>query len=117
VILLAALAALLLISCGRSPPTTPARALDPDPVISPRPTPDGGAAACLPEGEEGPPPEVVPQRPCCEGLGRVPIYKWSFVRVDECLAEKGGRYLCIKCGDGRCGIGENRCNCPADCRW
>ena len=25
-------------------------------------------------------------------------------------------YVCTKCGDTKCGIGENRCNCPEDCK-
>ena len=23
--------------------------------------------------------------------------------------------ICTRCGNGQCGAGENRCNCPADC--
>lgn len=23
--------------------------------------------------------------------------------------------VCVRCGDGTCGAGENRCNCPKDC--
>jgi hypothetical protein len=23
--------------------------------------------------------------------------------------------ICSRCGNGECGMGENRCNCPADC--
>jgi hypothetical protein len=30
----------------------------------------------------------------------------------ECDCEQ---YICISCGDGRCGVGEDRCNCPKDC--
>jgi hypothetical protein len=25
-------------------------------------------------------------------------------------------FVCTKCGDGVCGIGENHCNCPQDCK-
>lgn len=26
-----------------------------------------------------------------------------------------GRFICSYCGNGVCGLGENQCNCPADC--
>ena len=54
-------------------------------------------------------------RTCCEGLTRVPVYKSSIIRLDECQLAGGGRFSCVQCGNGRCGKGENVCNCPADC--
>jgi hypothetical protein len=76
---------------------------------------------CLNEGSEipasvagadaGPPPA------CCEGLTRVEVYKGSILRLDVCEPEGTGHAFCIRCGDGRCGVGENTCSCPADCHW
>ena len=50
--------------------------------------------------------------PCCDGL----------VRLDEAYPDGNGgcqpeenAYICTRCGDGMCGLGENTCNCPADC--
>jgi len=53
---------------------------------------------------------------CCQGLVRTPLYKGSILRLDECQRVPGDGYRCIRCGDGRCGVGENTCNCPAECR-
>ena len=111
--------ALLFTACARQRPTTEARALDPDPAEQPLAAPvsveDAGPTPCVPEGVEGSPAGAGLALPCCGGLGRVLVYKWSLPRLDDCVVAGGGRYLCVKCGDGRCGIGENRCNCPADC--
>ena len=102
------------------------------PEIQPRPdvpgdlvaTPVGASDAsppnvgCLDVAEEGVDPQgeaPVAPRVCCEGLTRVPVYKGSILRLDECQIAPGGRFLCIRCGDGRCGKGENVCNCSADC--
>jgi hypothetical protein len=78
--------------------------------------PNGG---CVDEAVEGvdPPQGEAPVAPraCCAGLTRAPVYKGSILRLDECQVAPGGRFLCIRCGDGRCGKGENVCNCPADC--
>jgi len=43
---------------------------------------------------------------CCPGLKWIP-------RV--CGQALDGGSICAKCGDGRCGTGENKCNCPSDC--
>ncbi len=52
---------------------------------------------------------------CCEGLEKKHTYdKYSL--PDKCILNKGPRYICIKCGDGTCGRGENKCNCPEDCQ-
>jgi len=51
---------------------------------------------------------------CCEGLTRV-----SIVEKDDagaCVSSAPpSLFVCIGCGDGVCGAGENACNCPSDC--
>jgi hypothetical protein len=55
---------------------------------------------------------------CCRGLTVVP---WSVPVVEprgdggDCSLVDEYAFVCVQCGDGRCGPGENRCNCPADC--
>lgn len=73
---------------------------------------------CLPEGTEIPEAtdgEAVAA--CCAGLERADAFKGSVLRLDACEPDPTGHAFCIKCGDGRCGIGENTCTCPADCTW
>jgi len=67
---------------------------------------------CAKEGESV---AVVPNAPeCCPGLERIGCDQPD----DEgnCLSnECVGAAVCTKCGDGFCGLGENKCNCPNDC--
>jgi len=52
---------------------------------------------------------------CCEGLTKIDYT----IRPDStgtCRAVVGwSGSICTKCGDGQCGAGENKCNCPKDC--
>jgi hypothetical protein len=61
---------------------------------------------------------------CCPGLARTTIVHPGDAvpssvdgLPDGCDEgdEPGGLGVCIACGDGACGPGENFCNCPADC--
>lgn len=88
------------------------------PRLEPAPTasvaePPTDPAACLHDGEEAPASGTA--IPCCDGLGRVPVYKGSVIRFDQCLPVTDGRTTCVRCGDGHCGVGETVCNCPGDC--
>ncbi|MDY0061385.1 MAG: hypothetical protein RBU45_16370 [Myxococcota bacterium] len=66
---------------------------------------------CLPEGASRP---VVPDAlPCCPGLAPIPCDQPD--EAGGCPAGCRGSAICARCGDGRCGRGENLCNCPADC--
>jgi hypothetical protein len=50
---------------------------------------------------------------CCFGL--LPL---SMIPVDEdgqCGIALPCGFVCTKCGDGDCGLGENHCNCEKDC--
>jgi hypothetical protein len=49
---------------------------------------------------------------CCEGL--IAVSPSELDNQGECK-ERIGRRVCIRCGDGVCGEGENRCRCPEDC--
>ena len=66
---------------------------------------------CIPEGESGP---VIPDAPgCCEGLEPVSCDQPG--PNGECIGCDGA-FICARCGNGQCGLGENVCNCPEDCR-
>jgi hypothetical protein len=67
--------------------------------------------SCIVEGESG---EVYPgSSSCCEGL--------SGLTCDEpdengnCRTGCSETFVCANCGNGECGDGENKCNCPVDC--
>ena len=95
-----------------SPPEYPVPGPDP-PGLTPPPTASPTASpslACAGEGEV-----IAGPGSCCEGLSRVDFYKGSMIRLDACELEGKGRATCVRCGNGRCGMGENACNCPADC--
>jgi hypothetical protein len=91
-----------------------------------RPVPAQGATAsaavaCLGEGEGSSAYEEAQtaargaQAPsCCEGLTRLESYEPA-MQPGQCLASKGGRFTCARCGDGQCLQGENHCNCASDC--
>ncbi len=71
---------------------------------------------CLPEGgdcvEEGGSIPVVPDAPeCCPGLEAVGCARPVEGVCEPCV----GAVVCVRCGDGQCGEGENVCNCPDDC--
>lgn len=50
---------------------------------------------------------------CCEGLA--PIGCDQPLADGTCAPCTSGQ-ICAACGNGRCGNGETRCNCPADCQ-
>jgi len=67
---------------------------------------------CIPEGGSG---AVIPDGPsCCAGLTQIgcsqPIAP-QFGGCSDCV----GAFFCTMCGNGICGLGENKCNCPQDC--
>ena len=70
--------------------------------------PDAGD--CVPAGEATP---VVPGAPpCCPGLIPIGCEAPGDLACEPCV----GASICTACGDGECRDGENRCNCPFDCR-
>lgn len=106
-----ALALLALTGCS-APPEYPGARLDPPAAVPAPPPVAAPAPAC---GAEGEVLGADAGAGCCEGLERAPFYKGSVIRLDTCEMEGMGRTSCIRCGDGRCGKGENACNCPVDC--
>jgi len=72
--------------------------------------PHNNQSDCLKEGKSGSSksPEV---RVCCSGLNEI---KLDFENNGTCQKIMDG-FICTKCGDGVCGTGENKCNCPQDC--
>jgi len=67
---------------------------------------------CLAEGQSG---AIVPNHPvCCAGLTYSSCDAPDSNNVcpfDRCA----GGFFCTNCGNGVCGLGENKCNCPQDC--
>jgi hypothetical protein len=104
------LALLALLGACSSPPEYPIPRLDPSGAVAPPPASSASPQACAAEGEV-----VTGDASCCEGLARVDFYKGSMIRLDSCELEGKGRATCVRCGNARCGKGENACNCPADC--
>jgi len=105
------LALLLLAACSAPPEYAVPRPDPPGALVAPPPS-ARAEQAC---GAEGDVIEADAGAGCCEGLTRAEFYKGSIIRLDACEREGKGRATCIRCGDGRCGKGENSCNCPADC--
>ena len=75
-----------------------------------------GKDCCYPEGEYIP---VIPDAKCCDGLENGANYDMNCVlnhdyECEPCLLV--GASICINCGDGICGLGENFCNCIEDCK-
>ncbi len=57
-----------------------------------------------------------PDAVCCEGLTKLDM-AWPVKqgRKEVCIATLTWEQTCTKCGDGKCGKGENWCICPEDC--
>lgn len=52
---------------------------------------------------------------CCEGLKGVADLYFDET-IGKCQVGGDELSVCVKCGDSVCGIGENKCNCPEDCK-
>jgi hypothetical protein len=51
---------------------------------------------------------------CCAGLTRVHLVGSG--DGGACVLDgPPSLFVCVACGDGTCGAGENTCNCPGDC--
>lgn len=72
--------------------------------------------ACLMEGEEY--EAKVTCSHCCKGLVSVSSAEVTSLGGDplRCSLSPPSVLRCVYCGDGTCGVGENRCNCPLDCK-
>jgi hypothetical protein len=58
--------------------------------------------------------QVVDDYECCSGLTEE---TFCFFEESEgqCSCPSEGTKLCINCGNGECGPGEDECMCPEDC--
>jgi hypothetical protein len=61
---------------------------------------------CVPAGN------ITSGAPCCEGLS---AFKNTYYDQGRCQTQVND-VICLACGDSVCGLGENLCNCPYDCR-
>ncbi|MDO8524364.1 MAG: peptidoglycan-binding domain-containing protein [bacterium] len=79
------------------------------PVITPQPV------SCVKEGEQTANTAVASIRKCCSGLSLIEeMTNFNSNCTKEPMLNKI-TYTCTACGNGVCGPGENRCNCPSDC--
>lgn len=52
---------------------------------------------------------------CCTGLNPVSFTHPVTDDPSGCSLSMENTKICINCGDGICGVGEDHCICPADC--
>lgn len=73
--------------------------------------------ACIPQG--GAYLDYPGTPTCCSGLTLISLAKTS--GTTTCTAATGGTGnnsgYCTNCGNGKCELNENRCNCPSDCKY
>lgn len=76
---------------------------------------------CIPEGKTG---CRYKNDKCCDGLTPISMSRVCNTPGDEMGCNKNGCFppppcdcfICANCGNGVCGLGENRCNCSKDCK-
>jgi hypothetical protein len=74
---------------------------------TPKPTPKPSTLPCVTEGN----PQYSSAQACCAGLNLVSSFS---ITNGKCVASRFFP-VCVRCGNGICGQGENFCNCPKDC--
>ncbi|MDP2951140.1 MAG: hypothetical protein Q8N55_02020 [bacterium] len=52
---------------------------------------------------------------CCTGLTKITTTAGGDNSCDSAGYTSGEIFTCTYCGNGVCGLGENKCNCPSDC--
>ncbi|HOX45544.1 MAG TPA: dockerin type I repeat-containing protein [Myxococcota bacterium] len=67
---------------------------------------------CVAEGGQFEDPDT--EGKCCAGLTPIPFTVLDDVTL-ACMGVNCPCFVCARCGDGTCGQGETRCNCPGDC--
>jgi len=80
-----------------------------------------GCMACVEEGGQFEDPD--PDGKCCPPAIPVAVAEEQGVACSDrfcwpdytCSQPNCPCWVCVQCGDGQCGDGENRCNCPQDC--
>ncbi len=78
--------------------------IDEDGVCDQPCVPEGGGVSVVLEYPE--PSE------CCAGLTQISC---DYPQDGQCATAVGCAYRCTYCGNGTCGLAENKCNCPEDC--
>ena len=73
----------------------------------------GSSSSCVAEGQAVGGKLLDAPTKCCAGLVAVAE---STPMDGGCAQAPPDVILCIRCGDGQCGLGENHCNCPSDCK-
>ncbi|MDP2950756.1 MAG: hypothetical protein Q8N55_00050 [bacterium] len=79
------------------------------------------ATSCVKEGDVTTGGTYAPNDPktteCCAGLIAIGHYTDKSI-TSGCysLPMPGSGSVCTYCGNGVCGLGENKCNCPSDCK-
>jgi len=69
---------------------------------------------CIGEGQPLGPGEVIAGKKCCPELIEISCDEPD--QNGECPLVGGDCAKCTFCGDGKCGVSENKCNCPQDCK-
>lgn len=78
--------------------------------------------SCIKEGEKGSTGCGSPdcEEICCSGLTKISDARFiPAVGGNGCelgMGSAGPIFICAYCGNGVCGKGENKCNCPGDCK-
>jgi hypothetical protein len=73
---------------------------------------DQSRAACRGEGQDIEGKAMGMGVRCCQGLAAIAS---ASLEHTECQPAPPSVLVCVRCGDGVCGKGENRCNCAEDC--
>lgn len=81
------------------------------PIVVNQPVVNQPAVNCLKEGEQG--SYATQNMACCNGLKQITN---NAPLGAGCDTVSGTIFVCTACGNGVCGTGENKCNCPADCK-
>ncbi|MCG2690202.1 hypothetical protein L6252_02905 [Candidatus Parcubacteria bacterium] len=72
---------------------------------------------CVLEGERISGVESIAGKVCCADLSL--LNDSSNEDLGGCITGFGSvesaKFICTYCGNGVCGLGENKCNCPEDC--
>jgi hypothetical protein len=75
----------------------------------------GTAGDCTPEGDSLEAKDICSI--CCPGLSRIESSQPGGGSSSmTCNPGIPSVFVCARCGDGICGLGENQCNCAADCK-
>jgi len=74
-------------------------------------------STCIKEGKSyaiynGPVDNETIMPKCCDNLTSISV---SQATSNNLCMTQTSRLICTKCGDNKCGLGENKCNCPEDC--